>query len=469
VTLFKWACRLRQRFAILPRRRILEVMTTLRGGLILVVVPVLAAVVLRCTPFEGAPLADAGVVGLDGAVNGGDGGGPVQGRDIDSLAVGTTGACFVTKQGVVYCAGRAVDGAFLRKGEAPGDVACIPVSFGYAVPKFSKVSLPKPTKRIAISHRARCVLDENEDILCWGGNTDGELGHAPGTEGDEECDSGRWCNLAPKPLAGLRPGIRFAQISAGFSHFCARSAEGEVYCWGSNQAGQVGRAPSSTALPALVALPSSAALVSLGDATSCAALRAGGVVCWGRNRAGAVNGMAAPLDIAAPTAVPGSTTLMSAALDVDVMGGCAFAPMVNSTTCWGTNQTGLLGLPDARSSRVLPEVKDVRELYLANGAALALVGAAERSKTWTWGTSARGALATGTGLANALPPEPRVALDGARLAAMGPAESGLAVINDKLFGWGSNSCGQLGHAPGTEGDEDLVDPFAPAVRAAALP
>ena len=43
--------------------------------------------------------------------------------------------------------------------------------------------------------------------------------------------------LRPVPVAG---GLTFVTISAGINHTCAVANTGEVYCWGSNTAGELG-------------------------------------------------------------------------------------------------------------------------------------------------------------------------------------------------------------------------------------
>jgi hypothetical protein len=74
-----------------------------------------------------------------------------------------------------------------------------------------------------------CLLGPGGAAQCWGDNMFGQLGD--GTTEDRAYST-------PAPVAGLPGGL--ARIAAGFSHTCALTAPGDVMCWGSNAAGQLG-------------------------------------------------------------------------------------------------------------------------------------------------------------------------------------------------------------------------------------
>ena len=78
-----------------------------------------------------------------------------------------------------------------------------------------------------------------------------------------------------------------SQVDLGEYHGCALTDEGNVYCWGNNNWGQVA---DSTELmfpiPIQVALPGVAVAVDVGDFHSCAILVDGTAMCWGINSQG---------------------------------------------------------------------------------------------------------------------------------------------------------------------------------------
>jgi len=82
-----------------------------------------------------------------------------------------------------------------------------------------------------------------------------------------------------EPVATLTDVV---QLGAGLSHFCARRKDASVWCWGSNNYGQLGhgdREGSNTPL-AVKRLPEALDL-SVGGDRACARKEKGAIVCWG--------------------------------------------------------------------------------------------------------------------------------------------------------------------------------------------
>jgi hypothetical protein len=76
--------------------------------------------------------------------------------------------------------------------------------------------------------------------FCWGLNEFGQSGTEP--EAGEQCSSQYVagtvpCVSAPRQLSAT---LRFRQISTGRNHACGVTTNGELYCWGRNDAGQLG-------------------------------------------------------------------------------------------------------------------------------------------------------------------------------------------------------------------------------------
>jgi len=65
-------------------------------------------------------------------------------------------------------------------------------------------------------------------------------------------------------------------------HSCALATGGAVFCWGSNELGELGKATTSPGLPVQVSLPKPASQLSVGRQRSCARLANGTAFCWGR-------------------------------------------------------------------------------------------------------------------------------------------------------------------------------------------
>jgi alpha-tubulin suppressor-like RCC1 family protein len=123
-------------------------------------------------------------------------------------------------------------------------------------PTPAPVSLPAaagPVRSIAAGGFHSLALTTSGLIYAFGSNTDGQLGNAAGTGGEQ---------ANATPLAVTLPGANAPAIglAAGGAHSLAITASGELYSFGSNLDGQLGRAASSgtanaNPTPARVALP----------------------------------------------------------------------------------------------------------------------------------------------------------------------------------------------------------------------
>jgi len=127
---------------------------------------------------------------------------------------------------------------------------------------------------IAAGGSHSCAL-VNGVVLCWGGNGSGQLGNNSFTD-----------SPTPVSVQGLPANV--TAMGAGVFHSCA-VASGSVWCWGDNYAGQLGISASTDKYPtanAVSGLPSAAMAVACGTNHTCALLVSGAVWCWGYNDAG---------------------------------------------------------------------------------------------------------------------------------------------------------------------------------------
>ncbi len=82
--------------------------------------------------------------------------------------------------------------------------------------------------QVAVSNGSghSCALRASGAVLCWGGNTHGQLGN--GTVD---------ASTTPRPVLGL---TNVVQVAAGQAHTCAITEDGSLYCWGRNRLGALG-------------------------------------------------------------------------------------------------------------------------------------------------------------------------------------------------------------------------------------
>ncbi|HMC57016.1 MAG TPA: Ig-like domain-containing protein [Gemmatimonadaceae bacterium] len=254
------------------------------------------------------------------------------------IGIGDGFLCGLTDGGVAYCWG-VNDHGELGDGTTTSHTDALRVSGKLA---FSSLT--------AGGDHA-CGLTSAGQAYCWGGNTRGQLG----------ADSTADFIATPTPVAG---DLRFSRIAAGKYHTCALTLDGSAYCWGFDNAGQVGDA--STALigttvppdyirraPVPVAGGLQFLEVTAGVLHSCALTSAGAAYCWGSDSEGQVGvertscpniGCTTPIAVQAG---PSFTRI--------VAGGnttCALTA-ANEAYCWGYNNLGSVG-DGTNTSRYAP-------------------------------------------------------------------------------------------------------------------
>ncbi len=134
-----------------------------------------------------------------------------------------------------------------------------------------------------------CALLDNGDVRCWGLDQRGALGR--GTVSPNAA-------VATPPSQRVALPGKSARLTQGS---CAIAEDGSLWCWGSNNHGQLGGGASDSQAhptPSQIPLPGDVAFAETTDQGSCAVLASGALWCWGD---------AFPIDDtdAKPTAVEG--------------------------------------------------------------------------------------------------------------------------------------------------------------------
>lgn len=252
-----------------------------------------------------------------------------------------------------------------------------------------------------------CGVTRYGDVYCWGTNEHGQLG-----------DGTAFSRAAPVRVGGA--GI-YRAVRGGTAHTCGLDITGIVRCWGDNSAGQLGDGTrTSQFLPTVVHLPQGAPAIALaaGARHTCALLSDQRVVCWGANGDGQLGTRSAVMD-SEPHEVP---RLRATAIATGDAHTCAVL-LDERVQCWGRDDAGQLGagtLTNAPPGRATTVPTHATFRALAAGAAQSC-GLTQSGDVWCWGTTNSGFHRTPVRLGRR--PYVAVAASGAQTCAIGKDRS----------------------------------------------
>ncbi len=328
-----------------------------------------------------------------------------------SVAGGFAHTCAVSSTGRVDCWGDNNQGALGNVGGNRSTPAAVPGLTGMAqISTFNQhVCASKPT-----------------GTWCWGSNAVGQLGNGTLTPSD-----------SPTPVSG---GFDDAALAVGGAHTCSLRGDGTARCWGVNGQGQLGTGAlggQSTSPLAVINLTNLIALAA-GGAHTCALRDDGNVYCWGWNEKGQLgNAMSAA---SAPARVDPLPPMIGIAAGQSHT--CAISDALE-VWCWGEGISGQLGRGSTASSNV--------PVKASLSGAVAVIAGREHTcaidtarRIYCWGANARGQLGIGT-VAPATTPTMIGTLSNVLSAGAGLDHTCAALDDGTAWCWGANGSGQLGN------------------------
>jgi len=246
------------------------------------------------------------------------------------------------------------------------------------VASVSSSSVVSPTISLGVNHT--CLLKEDGQLLCWGGNENGQLGDGSTTN-----------RSRPVQVTNMITGV--TAVAAGWFHTCAVK-EGALYCWGEGWYGQLGIGGSTAEsapdqnLPQLVTgMDSGVTAVAAGKHHTCA-VQNGAAKCWGSNLAARLGIGSSTGAFATPQQVSGLTSGVRS-LTAGRDHTCAL--MTDGTLrCWGSSFYGQLGRGNFTNSDTPVTVlasagvtlTNVTTVVASSGNTCAVAGASNTGYCW---------------------------------------------------------------------------------------
>jgi alpha-tubulin suppressor-like RCC1 family protein len=275
-----------------------------------------------------------------------------------------------------------------------------------------------------------CALTDAGGVKCWGANGNGQLG-----DGTTEQ------RLTPVDVSGLTSGV--IAIAAGHSHTCAVTTGGGVKCWGNNASGQLGDEGNMQRLTPVdtSGLGSGVASVASRYHHTCAVMTGGAVKCWGANGSGQLGNNSnstaySPVDVSGLTSGVAEVTMgQNHTCAVLTTGG---------VKCWGYNGLGQLG-----DGSMFSAPTPVNVSGLASGAVAAAAGSnhtcvlTDAGAVKCWGANFDSQLGDGTQFTRYSPVAVNNLTSGVQAVAAGNNHSCAVLDSGSVKCWGNNTLGQL--------------------------
>ena len=292
-----------------------------------------------------------------------------------------------------------------------------------------------------------CAIRSDDTIWCWGSNDQGQLGI--GTTGG--------FRATPTSLSG---GGTWKQVSTSNSiHTCAIKSDDTAWCWGNDSSGQLGNGATTgtQSAPSAVSGGGTWKKITAGYIMSCGIKSDDTLWCWGSDVTGQLGNGAPSSDQISPVSIDGGSTWKDISSSNQVTCGIKSD---NTLWCWGSDFAGQLGNGAAiTANQTSPSAVTGGSAWKSVSVGSSYTcGIKSDDTAWCWGSDSFGQLGNGATAGNQ--PDP-VAVVGGHLWKSISAGRGTNVHatcgirnDDTLWCWGADSLGTLGNGPTITANQD---------------
>jgi alpha-tubulin suppressor-like RCC1 family protein len=275
-----------------------------------------------------------------------------------------------------------------------------------------------------------CGIAADQLLYCWGSDESGQMGNGGSGAG-------------ATPNVATVKSERFVDVSAGGAHACALNLVGTAYCWGNDSRGQLGdlRLMNSSTPTPVADTTLSFVAISAGDAHTCAITQSGQAYCWGAGSEGQLgNGQTG--DVSVPTPVSGGNVFISISSGGNHTCGVTSA---SSVLCWGENAFGQLGLGVVTADVLVPTAVVGPQGYTVVSTGTTHTCGLSNGTVRCWGRSDWGQVGDNNPAShNVLSPITVAGLQAVSVTA-GSSHTCAVAADGRSWCWGSNRWGALGN------------------------
>lgn len=282
-----------------------------------------------------------------------------------------------------------------------------------------------------------CAVGVDGNAWCWGSNDFGQLGTGDTSQAD-----------VPR-VAAEGHVFREVSVSTGGAFTCGITTAGAAYCWGNQEGGRLGdgtMAPGGAIVTTPVAVSGGHSFtdIAAGGDHACAVAAGGVAYCWGHNESGQL-GTGNSANSAVPVAVSGGLTF--AAITAHQMVTCGITAD-GTGYCWGNGAAGTLGGGSNSSSNVPVQVDGGLRFSSLKLGLWTACGVTNSGDGYCWGSNGSGELGIGSkSPTEAL--EPVMVVGGHAWKSISPGVAVTCGVDtaDRGFCWGGNRSGERGDGP----------------------
>ncbi len=229
------------------------------------------------------------------------------------------------------CAIRKKDGALFCSGDnGQGQLGNGTTTGSMRVTEYSQVKLPGVSFiDIALTDKSTCAISNANDVYCFGSNDNGELGIG---------SPFLYPKLTPQKIGNLK----LKSITGGLNHYCgilnnATGKQNKVVCWGSNKEGQVGQSNRGKIIkPTEIANSQKVTSVSAKKETSCMLDSENKTFCFGSNYEGII--AQRPQEALAHVPFQIEKDKKFKVISLGNADACGISLLDHTVSCWGGNR-----------------------------------------------------------------------------------------------------------------------------------